>query len=284
MAGRLLLLVLLLLPAATAAQSPMAQAPMAQTQMGQTQMGQTLVDLQLVLAVDVSRSMDQDEQQLQRAGYVTALRDPGVIAAIQGGPLGRIAVTYVEWAGHGLQSVLVPWTLIDGPETAGRVAAALAAIPLNRMRRTSISDALTFSATLFARSGFSSARRVIDVSGDGPNNAGFPVAGARDAVLSQGITVNGLPIMLKSGFASGFFDVSNLDLYYEDCVIGGPGAFIVTIQDPSEFASAIRRKLILEIAGRVPRAVPAQFAGQGFAATDCQIGEKLWDQWMNGME
>ncbi len=256
---------------------------------------QTLVDLQLVLAVDISRSMDQDEQSLQRAGYVAALRDPEVISAIQGGPLGRIAITYVEWAGQGLQTVLVPWTLIDGAESAGLVADALADQPLQRLRRTSISDALTFAAAHFETSDFESARRVIDISGDGPNNQGFRVTDARDAVIDQGITINGLPIMLKTGFPSGFFDVQNLDLYYEDCVIGGFGAFLVTVQDAGEFAAAIRRKLILEIAGRTPpaRAIPAQWSqaqwsppqsGAGFDESDCQIGEKLWDSWMRGAE
>lgn len=256
---------------------------------------QTPVDLQLVLAVDISRSMDQDEQSLQRAGYVAALRDPTVIAAIQSGPLGRIALSYVEWAGQGLQTVLVPWTLVDGAKSAGLVADALAGQPYQRLRRTSISNALTFSAGQFATSGFTSPRRVIDISGDGPNNAGFQVTEARDAVIDQGITINGLPIMLKTGYPSGFFDVQHLDLYYEDCVIGGFGAFLVTVQDAGEFASAIRRKMILEIAGRTPTPglVPAQWtpvqgsltpSGQGFAATDCQIGEKLWDSWMRGAE
>lgn len=251
---------------------------------------QTPVDLQLVLAVDISRSMDEDEQRLQRAGYVAALRDPEVIRAIEGGPLGRIAVTYVEWAGQGLQSVLVPWTLIDGAAAGARIADRLAALPLQRLRRTSISDALTFSAGLFDGSGFASARRVIDVSGDGPNNSGFLVTSARDAVLEEGITINGLPIMLKTAYPSGFFDVRDLDLYYEDCVIGGFGAFIVTVQEPGEFAAAIRRKLILEIAGRQPppRLIPAQWTdpqtGRITGEIDCQIGEKLWDAWMNGME
>ena len=252
---------------------------------------QTAVDLQLVLAVDISRSMDSEEQELQRAGYVGALRDPAVIRAIENGPLGRIAVTYVEWAGNGLQSVLVPWTLVDGPATANRVADTLAAIPLQRQRRTSISDALLFSATLFEGSGFASARRVIDVSGDGPNNQGILVADARDAVLDRGITINGLPIMIHSGYPSGFFDVRDLDLYYEDCVIGGLGAFIVRVQRADEFATAIRRKLILEIAGHQPqdrpRIRPAQWTdddGRLIAPIDCQIGEKLWDRWMSGME
>ncbi len=258
---------------------------------------QMAVDLQLVLAVDISRSMDEDEQRLQRAGYVAALRDPGVLRAIETGPLGRIAVTYVEWAGQGLQNVLIPWTLVDGRRSAEDMAARLAAIPLERRRRTSISDALRFTATLFDGPDFTSKRRVIDISGDGPNNQGVLVVAARDAVLDRGITINGLPIMLKTGYASGFFDVGDLDLYYEECVIGGFGAFIVTVQDPGKFADAIRRKLILEIAGRQPgewqpegrpaRVIPAQWTDGGgtpITEVDCQIGEKLCDEWMSSME
>ncbi|NQW11332.1 MAG: DUF1194 domain-containing protein [Alphaproteobacteria bacterium] len=257
------------------------------------------VDLELVLAVDVSRSMDADEQALQRAGYIAAFRDPDVLQAVRQGPLARIAVTYVEWAGAGLQQVVLPWTMIHDRASTERVARALEATPFERMRRTSISDALLFSAQLFGTGGFEGRRRIIDVSGDGPNNAGYPVLPARDQVLAQGITVNGLPIMLKRGY-TGFFDVKNLDLYYEDCVIGGLGAFLVTVQHPDEFARAIRRKLILEIAGRVPpsrtvpariipaqinpaQVTPAQVTGPS-ESTDCLIGEKLWDAWMHGAE
>lgn len=243
------------------------------------------VDLELVLAVDVSRSMDADEQALQRAGYIDAFRDPDVLRAIRNGALGRIAVTYLEWAGAGLQQVVLPWTVIHDRASAESVARALERVPFERRRRTSISDALLFSAQQFGVGGFEGQRRVIDISGDGPNNAGYPVLQARETVLAQGITVNGLPIMLKGGYA-GFFDVKDLDLYYEECVIGGLGAFFVTVQDPSEFARAIRRKMILEIAGHRPehgRIVPAQAAGPG-GAIDCLIGEKLWDMWMGGAE
>lgn len=245
-----------------------------------------VVDLELVLAVDVSRSMDPQEQLLQQAGYVAAFRNPEVIEAIQGGPLGRIAVTYFEWAGSGLIRELVPWTLVDGPESADAVATLLAAAEPARLRRTSISGALTEALRRFDRSPYSSPRRVIDVSGDGPNNQGEPVEWARDRVLERGIVINGLPVMLRPSY-SGFFDISELDIYYEDCVIGGFGAFIVPVQSADHFATAIRRKLVLEIAGRVPeqapRLIPAQSGGP-LAKMDCLIGEKLWDQWFNNME
>jgi len=243
----------------------------------------TAVDLELVLAVDVSRSMDHGEQMLQRAGYVAAFRDPEVLRAIRSGPIGRIAVTYVEWAGTGLQHVVLPWTLVDGPDAAQRVAEILEFAPYEAQRRTSISDALLFTAALFRTSGYAGARRVIDISGDGPNNQGVGVVHARDRVLDEGIVINGLPIMLNRRQPSGFFDVADLDLYYEDCVIGGFGAFIVTVTDPSEFVAAIRRKLILEIAALQPRLVPVQ-ASSPLEPTDCLIGEKLWDMWMQGME
>jgi hypothetical protein len=267
---------------AIAVSSSFAGAP-ARGQSGPAQSGPIAVDLELVLAVDVSRSMDHGEQVLQRAGYVAAFRDPEVIRAIGSGPIGRIAVTYVEWAGAGLQHVVVPWTLVDGPAAGQRISEILEFAPYEARRRTSISDALLFSAALFRNSGYAGARRVIDISGDGPNNQGVGVVPARDRVLEQGIVINGLPIMLNRRQPSGFFDVADLDLYYEDCVIGGFGAFTVTVTDPGEFVAAIRRKLILEIAGAQPRLVPAQ-ASTPLAPTDCLVGEKLWDMWMQGME
>lgn len=245
--------------------------------------GGIAVDLELVLAVDVSRSMDYDEQVLQRAGYVGAFRDPEVLRAIRSGPLGRIAVTYVEWAGAGIQKVVVPWTLVEDPASGDAVARLLEAAPLEVFRRTSISDALLFSAAQFPGSGYTGARMVIDISGDGPNNHGVGVVAARERVLDQGIVINGLPIMLKRRTYSGFFDVGDLDLYYEDCVIGGFGAFIVPVTDPREFVSAIRRKLVLEIAGATPSILPAQ-ASRPEDAIDCSIGERLWDNWMQGRE
>jgi hypothetical protein len=248
---------------------------------GQAQ--QQEVDLQLVLAVDVSRSMDADEQLLQREGYIAAFLHPEVISAIQGGFLGRIAVTYVEWAGATLQNVVVPWTLVDTAAAGAAFAGRLAEAPIASLQRTSISGALTFTSTLFARNGFKSERRVIDVSGDGPNNAGIPVAVARDVAVSQGIVINGLPLLLKTGGLFSFFDIPNLDYYYEDCVIGGAGAFLIVVDDMTEFAQAIRRKIVLEIAGAQPRLLPAQQREMN-PRSDCLIGEKMWEEFMSGQE
>lgn len=239
------------------------------------------VDLELVLAVDISRSMDLDEQQLQRDGYVAALVHPEVVQAIQSGPSGRIAVTYVEWAGPFRQSVVVPWTLISGIVDAEAFATALAAAPLSRERGTSISEGLAFSAGLFPATGARGTRRAIDVSGDGPNNMGPAVAPTRDRIVAEGITINGLPIMLKPAFSYGPYNIPNLDVYYEDCVIGGPGAFMITVDDMSRFAVAVRRKLVLEIAGRVPE--PRLIRAAAFEAPpriDCLIGEKQRSRWL----
>ena len=244
------------------------------------------VDLRLVLAVDVSRSMNVEEQYLQRIGYVQAFQNPAVIEAIQRGPRGRIAVTYVEWAGD--QHVVVPWTLLDGRRSTEAFAERLLDAPTRVARRTSISEALVFSASLFDDPAFRGQRRVIDISGDGPNNLGRNVVAARDLVISKGITINGLPILARSDSLAGFFDVANLDLYYEDCVIGGPGAFIVPVLETGGFAAAILRKIILEIAGPAPpptparpRVLPAQFSRDG-GRFDCRIGEKLWREFMDG--
>lgn len=239
------------------------------------------VDLELVLAVDVSMSMDMGEQKLQRDGYVAALKDPEVLAAISDGVHRRIAVTYVEWAGTGSQQVLMPWTLIDGPAPATAFADKLATMPVGRMRRTSISSALEFTGRMFEESGFEGMRRVIDVSGDGPNNQGVPVTLMRDTLASQGVVINGLAIMIgRSGGFGSMFDIARLDEYYEDCVIGGPGAFVVSVTDKREFAAAIRRKMILEIAGIEMRALPIA-ARQ---PADCLIGERQWQYWMERQE
>ncbi len=242
---------------------------------------ETAVDLELVLAVDVSLSMDYDEQRLQRDGYAAAFAHAEVIQAIRLGGWGKIAVTYIEWAGVGLSRIIVPWTLIDGTKTATAFAARLSASQPSHMFRTSISHGLTYSATLFADNGFKGLRRVIDISGDGPNNQGMMVTRARDQVVAQGITINGLPVMLKRGQSYGIFDLENLDVYYQDCVIGGFGAFIVSVQKKSEFAIAIRRKLVLEIASPIPRVIPAQIQRRR-PRIDCLIGEKAWRKWRGG--
>lgn len=240
---------------------------------------ETDVDLELVLAVDVSRSMDFDEQEVQRNGYIAGLTHPEILAAIRSGFLGRIAVTYVEWAGPGSYAVVVPWTLIDGPEAAEAFVTRLAGTAVSRLRGTSISGALRLASGLFESNGFRAMRQVIDVSGDGPNNTGAPVLEARAAALAKGVTINGLPIMLH-GRSDGMFSIDDLDVYYENCVIGGPGAFLVTVESIDRLAEAIRRKLVLEIAGSPPRIVPAQTFLERPSDYDCLIGEKLRQRWM----
>jgi hypothetical protein len=239
------------------------------------------VDLELVLAVDVSRSMDPSEQALQKDGYLAALKHPEVLAAIRSGFLGRIAATYVEWAGPGSHRIIAPWALLDGLETASTFADSIAAEPVSYLHGTSISGALLFSSGLFESNGFRSMRQVIDVSGDGPNNMGYPVPQVRESVLGRGITINGLPIMLHDDYIGGY-SIPNLDVYYEDCVIGGPGAFLVTVESIDRIAEAIRRKLILEIAGAPPKIIPAAEAlAQQEPRIDCLIGEKLRRRWMD---
>jgi hypothetical protein len=236
------------------------------------------VDTELVLAVDVSQSMDPGEHRLQREGYVAALLHPDVLQAIQSGIYGRVALTYVEWGGPGAQSVIVPWTLLEDAASAESVARALAGAPLRTIRGTSISGALTYTSGLFDRNGFEGFRRVIDVSGDGPNSAGPPVVPARDQALARDITINGLPIMLREPSFTPW-SIPDLDLYYSDCVTGGPGSFVIPVDDPSQFVVAIRQKLVLDIAGAPPRLLPAAQA-QRAPRIDCLIGEKLRRQWL----
>ncbi len=235
------------------------------------------VDLELILAVDISRSMDFDELQLQRQGYVAAIRHPEVVAAIAQGLHGRIAVSYVEWAGIDQQRTTVGWRIVDGATSAHAFAAELLAAPVERYRGTSIGNSLAYAAPRFDNNGYAGLRRVIDVSGDGPNNMGIPVEVAREPVIRSGVTINGLPIMIKE--PGGFASIPNLDVYYEDCVIGGPGAFLIVVKSADQFAQAIRRKLILEIAGAAPRLLRAA-ATTPERRTDCLIGEKLREQWM----
>lgn len=232
------------------------------------------VDIELVLAVDVSGSMDADELVLQRYGYVAAFRHRDVIGAITSGFLGRIAVTYVEWAGPYSQVVTVPWRVVDGAASAREFADILDDAPTAYIRGTSISGGLAFSAGLFGGNGIEGTRRVIDISGDGANRQGIPVEVARDEVLARGIVINGLPLLLKPRpyFWSGG---GGLDEYYHDCVIGGPGAFIIAVTKKSHLARAVRRKLVLEIAGAPPRAFLA-LAHAPRTKVDCFFGEKTY--------
>ena len=236
------------------------------------------VDVELVLAVDVSYSMDMDELAIQREGYAQAIISKEFLQALKTGPNGKIAVTYFEWAASSDQKIIIPWRVIDGPETADAVANEIMKTPIRRASRTSISGAINFAMPLFDENPYRGLRRVIDISGDGPNNNGSPVTVARDAALEKGITINGLPIMVKEPSYS-TMDIDNLDFYYEDCVIGGPGSFVVTIKDRDRFKEAIRTKLILEVAGRTPerRTVPA---AEKEPRVLCLIGEKIWqDRW-----
>jgi hypothetical protein len=236
------------------------------------------VDVELIIAVDVSYSMDMDELAIQREGYAQAIMSKEFLQALKSGPSGKVAITYFEWAASSDQKIIIPWRLIDGPETADAVAAEIMKTPVRRASRTSISGAIYFAMPLFDEDPYHGLRRVIDISGDGPNNNGAPVTGARDEALSKGIVINGLPIMVKEPSYS-TMDIDNLDYYYEDCVIGGPGSFVVPIKDREKFKEAIRTKLLLEVAGRTPehRVVPVS---DKEPRVSCLIGEKIWqDRW-----
>jgi hypothetical protein len=252
-------------------------------QRADTRVSAVPVDVELIIAVDVSYSMDPEEQALQREGYTLALTSKEFLQALRQGAHGKIAVTYFEWAGQFDQKIVMPWRLIDGPESADAVAAEIARAPYRRASRTSIAGALRFAKPLFDDSGYRGLRRVIDVSGDGANNAGPPVVLMREDVLAAGITINGLPIMLKRPYA-GTMDIENLDVYYEDCVIGGPGAFVVPIHEREKFIEATRTKLILEIADRQPD-VHVTKASSEAPRISCTIGEKLWqERWGGGID
>jgi Protein of unknown function (DUF1194) len=240
----------------------------------------TVVDVELVIAVDVSYSMDPDEQALQREGYMTGITSREFMQALRSGMNGKVAVTYFEWAGPYDQKIIVPWRLIDGPEAADAFVNEIARAPYRRASRTSISGALNFALPLFNGSGFRGFRRVIDVSGDGTNNSGPLVTMARDDVLAAGITINGLPIMLKRP-SSFTMDIADLDVYYEDCVIGGPGSFVIPIRDREQFKEATRTKLVLEVAGRAldSHVLPVQARTPRIS---CTVGEQMWrDRWGN---
>jgi hypothetical protein len=253
-------------------------APNLKPQLAQSKDNASTVDVELILAVDVSYSMDMDELAIQREGYAQAIVSKEFLQALKSLPNGRIAITYFEWAASSDQKIIIPWRLIDGPETADAVSNEILKTPIRRASRTSISGAIYFAMPLFDENPYHGLRRVIDISGDGPNNNGAPVTGARDEALAKGITINGLPIMVKEPSYS-TMDIDNLDFYYEDCVIGGPGSFVVSIKDREKFKEAIRTKLLLEVAGRTPqrRLVPV---AEKEPRVSCLVGEKIWqDRW-----
>lgn len=240
-----------------------------------------IVDVQLILAADVSLSMSYEELRIQREGYVAALTHESVIRAIEDGAYGKIALAMFEWAGDESHYLVVPWTVIASREDAEAVAALIGRQTTNSARRTSISGALDFAGDLFAESDFQGVRRVVDISGDGPNNQGGPVAEARDRLVAQGIVVNGLPLMTEGGMST-VFDVPDLDAYYSYCVTGGPGSFVIPVNEWAQFPEAVRRKLVMELAGPwsptwpgdAARAPVVQVAN--VEAYDCLIGEKRW--------
>ena len=278
------------------------------------------VDLELLLGVDVSGSVDELEAELQRAGYIAAFRDPTIHRVIAGGRQGRIAVSYVEWAGGFYKRVIADWTVIDGAETAEAFAEHLESVSIERGPRTSISGIIDYAVPRFAENAYNGFRRVLDISGDGPNNNGRGVKEARDEAVAAGITINGLPIVNDRPSRWGRPPMRNLDLYYKACVIGGFGSFYVVAEGFESFAQAIRKKLILEIAGVTPgepklraappplraesalRAMPAAWGprpvgGDGSvtpllrlaameerAVPPCDIGERLREQRMRDFD
>lgn len=233
------------------------------------------IDLELALLVDVSRSMTERELEIQRQGYAAALMSDEVFAAVQSGPLQRVALTYVEWAGT--QDVIVDWMLLETRADLNEFAGVLTTRFDPALRRTSISEALIFGATMIEGNEFEGLRKVIDVSGDGPNNQGRPVLQAREAVLSKSITINGLPLMTREGMGSQWH-LDDLDVYYQNCVAGGPGSFVIPVLDWQGFAEAVRRKLVLEIgsAPAIGEAMKAQYIAP--SDYDCLIGEKVWER------
>src|SRR5467141_628529 len=255
-------------------------APSPKSRFAETKHNVPSVNVELVIAVDVSYSMDMDELAIQREGYAQAIVSKDFLQALRAGPGSKVAVTYFEWSLSGDEKIIIPWRVIDGPESADAVAAEIMKTAVRRGSRTSISGAINFAMPLFDENPYRGLRRVIDISGDGPNNNGGPVVVARDAALEKGIVINGLPIMVKEPSYS-TMDIDNLDFYYEDCVIGGPGSFVVSIKDREKFKEAIRSKLLLEVAGRTPprRIVPVA-EKEKEPRVSCLIGEKIWqDRW-----
>ena len=210
------------------------------------------VDVELVLAVDVSRSVDPQEQEMQFSGYEAAFRDRRLIEGIMGGPVGAIACQMFTWSNWNIQNIVVPWTRLDSPATAHRFADAIAAAPRRTWLYTSISGAIDFAARQFGQ-GFEGTRKVVDISGDGVSNSGRPVEDAREEALAQGIVLNGLAVLDLTPLPPLLGSIQPpLDTYYLEEVIGGPGAFLVVAEGFSAFEAAVRRKIIREIAAAPP--------------------------------
>jgi len=209
------------------------------------------VDLLLVLAADVSRSVDDTKFKLQRDGYAAAIVDPRVIKAIESGPTGRVAICFVEWSGPMNQAVVIDWTVVAGPEDARRLSHLIAEAPRPFRDSTAIGSAIDFAMRQFERAGFEAQRRVIDVSGDGTSNTGRSLLAAREQALAQGITINGLVILSEVPLPNNpahTHPPGGLLAYYENNVIGGPGAFAFAAESFDTFGRSITSKLIKEIA------------------------------------
>lgn len=225
------------------------------------------VDVALILAVDASRSMDMQEMQIQREGYVSALTHSDFINAVKGGMTGRVAIAYYEWASGVDEQSRIDWQIIETSQDANAFAARINALPFMTRTGTSISGAIAYGTGMLAATPFSSMRRVMDISGDGPNNIGAPVVEARDLAVSTGIVINGLALIIRPSSS-----IVSLDRYYADCVIGGPGSFVLPVHDIEDFETAIRRKLVMEVSGIGPsaRIIPVINAQQA----DCMVGER----------
>ena len=251
-------------------------APIASQQATAQQGARIRVDLELLLAVDISQSMDHDEHTIQREGYVEAFRHQDVINALVSGPEGKIAVMYMEWAGDFDPIPTIPWTIIDSAKAAHDFADRLEKEPIFGEQRTSISTALLAAQDYILNNNITSHRQVIDVSGDGANNAGRLVEPVRDAVVKSGIVINGLPIMLNK--PKEFYDIDHLDRYYKHCVIGGDAAFIAPVFDLRHLSSTIRKKLVMEIASLdiEPDMAPIQFAETSFPEKDGIVCTPNW--------
>jgi hypothetical protein len=230
------------------------------------------VDLQLVIAIDVSASMDESRRRVQREGYARAIRSAEVLAAIKSGPHGRIAIACFRWASPDYQRVIVPWTIVETPADADAVARAIEREPLAAEGGTSISAALLFSERLLHAAGVRADRKIIDVSGDGPNNSGPLLSPARHSVLASGVTINGLAIapLRKEERTFGPFAPTTIRSYYQDCVIGGAGAFVIAVDEVDDFEPAIRTKLTTEIAELHPLTQRVAYVSKHPLAVDCE--------------
>jgi len=230
------------------------------------------VDLQLVIAIDISSSMDESRRRVQRDGYARAIRSAEVLAAIKSGPHGRIAMACFGWASPDYQRVIVPWTIVETPADADAVAHAIEQELLASEGGTSISAALLFSERLLHAAGTRSDRKVIDVSGDGPNNSGPLLRPARASVLAGGVTINGLAIALRTKEERTFgpFPPTTIRSYYRDCVIGGAGAFVIAVAEVGDFEPAIRTKLTMEIAELHPLTRRVAYVSKHLLAVGCE--------------